>query len=333
MYLYYYCCCYNQMLKTIKEFLLTFAFILPILKRCSRRFVLEIGFCCFLGIVSLVVFNPASVPVLAEVKTETEKNQAASTGKPNIFDPLIRQLENQRATSGHRLEKGVGVVFIRKPGPEFLGQQLGHVGYCVKVEAGKYLCGSVENSSGSPFVYPGGDNSAWTKILSPEEMFEEIKKRGYTEYRYTTISNPNIGLATQTANNSLKMGYQVTNLNCLDITMSVIRSYGTSSKNPFAKSRISQPQVDIWRSLSGFVSGYTPSNNRQPVTILSGPRSLLNSSSPSTWFNQLDQKKGWSPANKIGTNNIKTSPVLTPFVDPVTKSERKPTTSVLTTPR
>lgn len=118
---------------------------------------------------------------------------------------------------------GLAFVFVRRKAAIL---HAGHVGWGFQLEDGYFFCGATENPSGNAFVLPGRNNGWWgKKVFSQEEMFEEMRKRQYDEYKWTEVTDADPVQAYKTALATGKWGYNVLGNNCLDHTFAVLFAY------------------------------------------------------------------------------------------------------------
>lgn len=156
------------------------------------------------------------------------KGRLVQLNQPEMFSSeLIGQTERAEIT-----KKGLAFAFLRKdgallpPGPHDLIYG-GHVGWAFQLESGNFYCGSTENSSGQPFVKPGGDNGWWAKeVASEEEMLAAFKAKDYDGYKFATVRNPNPQSARVTADAAKSWGYTALGNNCLDHVWHILAAYG-----------------------------------------------------------------------------------------------------------
>jgi hypothetical protein len=88
------------------------------------------------------------------------------------------------------------------------------------------FCGATENPSGNALVLPGGHNGWWgKKVLSQEEMFEEMRARFFDEYKWMEVKDSDPDKAYQAALATAKWGYTVLGNNCLDHTYAILFAY------------------------------------------------------------------------------------------------------------
>lgn len=127
-------------------------------------------------------------------------------------------------------------IFLRMPGPTILGQQAGHtgVGYEVREMRGSTItkvytyCGGVENSGGSPFVSPGGDNGGWVQynLTSNTAMMSKMRSMGYQSYKFETgfrsIAQSDLNGAANMIRYFPYRGYAFADNNCANAVYQVL---------------------------------------------------------------------------------------------------------------
>jgi hypothetical protein len=122
--------------------------------------------------------------------------------------------------------KGLAYVFLRKDGAAVVGFFAGHVGWGFQVGEDRFFCGSTENTSGAPFVAPGGDNGWWGQEASKEEMFDLFRQLNYDAYKVGTVRNSKPEAAKSAAIASKGWGYKGLGNNCLDHVWRILDAYG-----------------------------------------------------------------------------------------------------------
>jgi hypothetical protein len=122
--------------------------------------------------------------------------------------------------------------------PVGIGVPPTHVGFGIEVAPNTYVFGSVEDTSGNPFVPAGDDNQFWMSsgnqmqmlaaFLNPRatQFHGAMKADPYDLYRYTNVANPSVCAAVHAAENLYNVGYNIYKKNCLDAVYAVLQAYG-----------------------------------------------------------------------------------------------------------
>ncbi|BDI33899.1 hypothetical protein CCAX7_59500 [Capsulimonas corticalis] len=138
---------------------------------------------------------------------------------------------------------GVAFVFCRAEDVPLPFGYAGHVGWGFYLpEDGGFYCGSTENPSGSPIVFPGGDNGWWgERVDSLAAMVDAMQLRAYDSYKFEGVADAHPDAALEVAKATALRGYFVATDNCLDHTRDVLTAYGvqnlpSTDEHPFPNS-------------------------------------------------------------------------------------------------
>lgn len=123
-------------------------------------------------------------------------------------------------------------VFLRKSGAPLPIGCAGHVGWGITLADGTILAGATENTSGAPFVPPGGDNGHWDAVFASQADLQSFVGTGtdarppYDALKILGVRNANPERGAAVGRDTASWGYTAAGNNCADHVWRVMDAYG-----------------------------------------------------------------------------------------------------------